>query len=124
MQFMPNDDPVAGPLPGVGVMATFLAEDWVAEGADLQQLIVEAEELLNAVDLAISGSDFAGDKSGEQMQRCWAFIGPGLHTDLQSAKDPATCKRSAYSKLAVITMALTARRQTLELNGIEVLRKV
>lgn len=123
MMFMPNDDSVNGPLPRVGIMATFLTQDWATEGADHQQLIAEVEELLSAVDLAISGADFTGDEDGEQMQRCWAFIGPGLHKDIQQMKTSSLRRQYLYPRIAVITMALTTRRQTLELNGIEVLKK-
>lgn len=124
MKFMPGDDPLHLPGPIVGTMARLLVEDWLAENADHRQLIAEAEELLNAVDLAISGADFAGDEDGELMQRCWAFIGPGLHQRIRQMNFLPLRKQHLYTQIAVVTMVLTTRRQTLELNGIEVLKSV
>jgi hypothetical protein len=123
MMFMTADDAITGPLPNIGVMATFLAKDWVTEGADCQHLITEAEELLEAIDLAISGADFTGDEGGEQMQRCWAFIGPGLHTEIQRMKAFTFGKQNLYSRMAVVMMTLITRRQTLEMNDVHVLKK-
>jgi hypothetical protein len=122
MMFMPGDNAITGPLPNIGVMAGFLAEDWTAERADPGQLLTEAEELLEAIDLAISGADFTGDEDGELMQRSWAFIGPGLHTDIQQMK-ASTLQQYLYPRIAVVIMTLTTRRQTLEANDIHVLKK-
>ncbi len=121
--FVPGDNAITGPLASIGVLAGLLAEDWVAEGADHRQLIAEAEELLEAIDLAISGADFTGDEDGEQMQRCWAFLGPGLHKDIQQMKASTLRGRHLYPRIAVVMMTLTTRRQTLEMNDIHVLKR-
>jgi hypothetical protein len=123
MMFMRGDDALTGPLPNIGVMAGFLAQDWAAEGADLEQLLTEVEELLEAVDLAISSADFTGDEDGGLMQRSWAFIGPGLHTDIQKMKVSPLGGQYLYPRIALIMMTLTIRRQTLEFNDIHVLKK-
>jgi hypothetical protein len=135
MIFMPGDDPLIGPVSNVSTIASVVASDWVKQKTDPNTLICEAEELLKAVDLAISRTDFAGDAEGEQMQRSWAFIGPGLHRAITEAKILFTRIGSkvffekinsrevlhVYLRVAMVTMALTTRRQTLELNEINVL---
>lgn len=118
MNFMPGDDPMIGSLSQSSILAAALAEDWLIENADPSQLIAEAEELLLAVDLAISGADFSGDPDGELMRRSWAFIGPGILTDLARIKASQSRNIPTYTRLAIITMALTIRRQSLELNSI------
>lgn len=125
MKFMTGDDPLVGPLMGGGsmdVISALLVQDWLKEDADHKQLISEAEELLTAVDLAISGANLEGDRDCEQMKRSWAFIGPGLYREIQSLKSSILRKQHLYPRIAVITMALTTRRQTLEINCIEVLK--
>ena len=123
MKFMPLDDPITGPFQQVATLATFLTQDWIEEDTDHRQLVAEAEDLLVAVDLAISGAELSGDKDGELMQRSWAFIGAGLYKDIQQLKTSSLQKGHLIPRIAVITIALTTRRQTLELNGIEVLKK-
>lgn len=127
MQFMPGDNSLVGPLTGDGsmdVMSALLVQDWLKEDVDPKQLIVEAEELLTAVDLAISGANLEGDPDCEQMKRSWAFIGPNLYRDIQRLKSSTLRKQYLLSRIAVITMTLTTRRRTLEINNIKVLKTV
>jgi hypothetical protein len=123
MMFMTGDNALTGPLPNVDVMATLLAQDWMTERADPKLLLRETEELLEAVDLAISGSDFAEDEDGQLMQRSWAFIGPGLYRDIQKMKASTLGGEYIYPRIALIMMTLTIRRKTLEFNDIDVLKK-
>lgn len=122
MLFMPGDGALIPPIPHT-MLCTFLVEDWTDEQADNRQLITEAEELLAAVDLAISSHDFAGDIDGRKMRVSWAQIGPGFFRKIKAIKLTSSAKPD-YAELAVITTALTLRRQTLEANNIKVLKKV
>lgn len=119
LNFFP-DDPITGPLPNIGVMAGYLAEDWLKENADHIKLTAEAEELLEAIDLSISRADFSGDDEGELMQRSWAFIGPGILRDIQRLKISRSRQDVVYINLALISLTLIHRRQTLERNGVKV----
>jgi hypothetical protein len=121
MLFMPGDGALIPPIPHI-VLATFLAEDWTNEQADIKKLADEAQALLTAIDLAISRHDFAGDAEGRKMRVSWALIGPGFFRKIEAIRTASSAKRD-YTELAVITTALTLRQQTLEANGIEVLKK-
>lgn len=125
MKFMPGDDALLGPLMGGSdTMSALLMQDWLKEDADHKQLIAEVEELLTAVDLAISGADLKDDHDCEQMKRSWAFIGPGFYREIQDLRSSTLRKQYLYPRIAALTMALTTRRQTLEINCIEVLKTV
>jgi len=129
MVIMPMDNVMVGPTisGSYTVMAQMLAEDWNKSDADVKALTQEAEDLLNAVDAAISQSEIKDDSEWEQMRRCWCFIGPGMCRQIErlkilTAKPRFLNKPEIYSMLGLIHTFLTVRRQTLELNDIEVLK--
>jgi len=131
MLLMPTDDLVIGPICHMSeCIAEFIAKDMMDKGGDIDELIREVTSLLVVVDAAISTSRLDGDDDWEQMRRCWAFIGPTLFNRLESLKKTTGRGRSEFEKrksyfvLATIQAYLTIRRQTLELNDIEVFKEV
>lgn len=131
MLFMPTDDFLLGPLDShqAGILAELIGQDLLERGEAITALVLEVETLLTAVDRAISVSSLEGDAGWEQMRRSWCFIGPGMLRRIEVLKFSAShatnnpkTKLECYSMLGVMLSYLTIRRQTLELNGIEVLK--
>ncbi|MGB3073331.1 MAG: hypothetical protein WBB68_03675 [Candidatus Moraniibacteriota bacterium] len=97
------------------------------DSAVLSELIEEMSDLLIAVDAAISQTELVGDQQWETMRRCWCFLGPGIFKQIEMLKNnDSPVKMSMYQRLplyrkvAFLQIVLTIRRQTLEMNGIDV----
>ncbi len=129
MLLMFTDNELYGPdNQNTCLLAQSMAKDLLRQDADIAVLLKEAEELLTAVDAAISTSELKGDPDWGQMQVGWAFFGPSIFRRLEilklsefKAKNKLE-KLRYYSMLSVILVSLTIRRQTLELNNIVVFK--
>lgn len=129
MLLMPIDDELLGPSNGsCNVIAQMMGEDFLNNNADLMEFINEAGKLLTAVDAAISQANLVNDQQWEKMRTSWCFFGPGILKQIEAIKTAASLPRlnqhsksMLYAKVAFIQTFLTIRRQTLELNEIEVL---
>jgi hypothetical protein len=127
----PMDNPYTGPLGAdAGMLALAVCQDWMKAGTDIKELVEEVSQVLAAVDLATSSPcDHLGrDRDFHQMRVSWAFLGPGLHKQIEALKMEISRPRlvghntTEYALLANIHTFLFIRRQTLELNGIDVLK--
>ena len=130
MHLMPSDDLIAGPIGYIaGVLAEGLAEDYLAQKVDPKELVKEVEDLLNAVDMAISQGNSDSDPDWKKMKTGWAFLGPGLFRRLEAYKAISklsaplvTTMREFYIGTAFIQSILQIRRQSLELNDVVVFK--
>lgn len=128
MHLNPLDDEVIGPSISYSMqMAQQMGEDLRKDSAALSELIEETSDLLTAVDAAISQTELVGDQQWETMRRCWCFLGPGIFKQIEMLKNndspvkmSAYQRPSLYTKVAFLQIVLTIRRQTLEMNGIEI----
>ncbi len=130
MLFMPTDDFLLGPLDShqAGILAQLIGQDLYKKGEPIAAVVLEVENLLTA--RAISISSLEGDTDWEQVRRSWCFIGPGMLRRVEVLKLTAAHvtkdspgQLECYSMLGLMLSYLTIRRQTLELNGIEVLKE-
>ena len=129
MILAPMDDPLEGPIGAAQFLATSMAEEYLETSADVGTLLEETLQVLQSVDLTTSAPcRLDGDPDFEQMKRAWAFVGPSLCKKIEGAKTlvsrplSGSSKRSVYALVANIQAFLFIRRQTLELNGLEVLK--
>ncbi len=126
MHYMPGDSRLFECSQTTIVVAQLSAQDFLKNQASIPDLVTEAEQLLAAVDLAISGADIPNDEELERMKVSWAFFGNGFNDKIQTLKLTAHLiagyenTLQAYALLANTIWMLTLRRQTLELNGIAV----
>ena len=133
MLLMPSDTALLGPLydESSNVIARLIAEDFIRENANINTLIRDAKDLLAAVDMATSVSDIPGDLEYDQLRRSWALFGPGMYRRLEALEFVVRLNTAQqdqdrgqlYAMLGIIQTWLTIRRQTLELNGSEVLKQ-
>ncbi len=130
MIYVPGDNRLFGDTSVSGVFARGMASDWFNSVVNIHKILDEAQKLLEAVDLAISGADIPGDDELQKMKEAWAYMGPGFQNELEKTRSLVRdmgiidTRLTVYSRLANIISMLTLRRQTLELNGIEVFKPV
>ena len=126
MIFSPLDKDVAILTDDGGVLALLVAQDLIKDKTNPDEFLKEVEDLLASVDLSISAINRPEDEECCRMQRNWAFVGTGLNKKIQQLKLLLPHARrfetmqQLFASLANIQTFLLVRRQTLELNGIDV----
>ena len=123
MIYMPGDSRLFLVTAASVTIANLTAQDFLKQQTSIPDLVTEAEQLLNSVDLAISSADIPGDEELERLKVSWAYFGNGFGRKIDLLKHIMNHLRSeqlieAYALLANIITMPTLRRQTLELSGI------